>query len=184
MQTVQRWNSAPCTANPIRRSSNSIFPAPHAQIFVLWPSHIYNVAQPHGDCGRAAYCKSGRANIVYCCRGKRPARGKGRMPIRIEPLRFLGAAVVILAGMQGAPRAFAQEGQLAEVVVSAQKREENAQNVPIAVTVVSGDTFNKANTSGFADVAKFAPSLTMTTGDQPANSSIVIRGIGTFAFSI
>ena len=68
--------------------------------------------------------------------------------------------------------------------VSAQKREENAQNVPIAVTVVSGDTFNKANTSGFADVAKFAPSLTMTTGDQPANSSIVIRGIGTFAFSI
>ena len=106
------------------------------------------------------------------------------MPIRIEPRGFLSAAVVILAGMQGAPRAFAQEGQLAEVVVSAQKREENAQNVPIAVTVVSGDTFNKANTSGFADVAKFAPSLTMTTGDQPANSSIVIRGIGTFAFSI
>jgi hypothetical protein len=34
---------------------------------------------------------------------------------------------------------------------------ENVQNVPIAVTVVSGDTFGKANVSGFADVAKFAP---------------------------
>jgi len=74
--------------------------------------------------------------------------------------------------------------QLAEVVVTAEKRTENVQNVPIAVTVVSGDAFTKANVSGFSDLAKFAPSLTMTAGDQPANSAIVIRGVGTFAFSI
>lgn len=74
--------------------------------------------------------------------------------------------------------------QLDTVVVSAQKRVENVQSVPIAVTVVNADTLAKANVSGFTDVAKFAPSLTMTTGDQPANSSIVVRGIGTFAFSV
>src|SRR5215475_16111259 len=106
------------------------------------------------------------------------------MPVSVVPRAVVGGAVGLLACLPGAPRALAQEAQLAEVVVSAQKREENAQNVPIAVTVVSGDTFNKANSSGFTDVAKFAPSLTVTTGDQPANSSIVIRGIGTFAFSI
>jgi hypothetical protein len=68
MQTVQRCNSDPCTANPIRRSSNSIIPAPHAQTPLLWPSRHDQLAQPHGTGGRATYCKSGRANIVYCCR--------------------------------------------------------------------------------------------------------------------
>jgi iron complex outermembrane receptor protein len=76
------------------------------------------------------------------------------------------------------------EPQLEEIVVTAQKRAENLQNVPIAVTVVSGDTFTKANVSGFSDLAKFSPSLTTTAGDQPANSSLVVRGVGTFAFSI
>src|SRR5271168_4924791 len=74
--------------------------------------------------------------------------------------------------------------QLAEIVVTAEKRSENLQNVPISVDVVSGDTLTKANVSAFADVAKFAPSMTMTAGDQPANSAIIIRGVGTFAFSI
>jgi iron complex outermembrane recepter protein len=96
----------------------------------------------------------------------------------------LCGAAALLGWLDRPPRAFAEEAQLEEIVVSAQKRVENVQNVPIAVTVVSGDVFTKTNTSGFADVAKFAPSLTVTAGDQPANSAIVIRGIGTFAFSI
>ena len=85
------------------------------------------------------------------------------------------------------PTAFADDtpqAQLEEVVVTAQKRTENLQNVPIAVTVVSGENLTKANVSGFSDLAKFSPSMTMTAGDQPANSAIVIRGIGTFAYSI
>jgi len=76
------------------------------------------------------------------------------------------------------------QAQLEEVVVTAQKRTENLQNVPIAVTVVSGENLTRANVSGFSDLAKFSPSMTMTAGDQPANSAIVIRGIGTFAYSI
>ncbi len=76
------------------------------------------------------------------------------------------------------------EPQLQEVVVTAQKRTQNLQNVPVAVTVVSGDAITKANVSGFGDLAKFAPSLTATAGDQPANSSLIIRGVGTFAYSI
>jgi len=100
------------------------------------------------------------------------------------PRAVLCGAGALLGCLDGSRPAAAQETQLEEVVVSAQKRVENVQNVPIAVTVVSGDALSKANVSGFTDVAKFAPSLTVTTGDHPANSSIVIRGIGTFAFSI
>jgi len=102
----------------------------------------------------------------------------------LRPRSFVWGTATLLVWLPGAPPAVAQETALAEVVVSAQKRVENVQDVPIAVTVIGADALGKANVSGFADVAKFAPSMTITTGDQPANSSIVIRGIGTFAFSI
>ena len=92
---------------------------------------------------------------------------------------------VIAACMSSAIAAPAEEApQLQEIVVTAEKRSENLQEVPIAVTVVSGDAFTKANVSSFASLAAFSPSLTMTAGDQPANSAIIVRGVGTFAFSI
>src|SRR5271168_4038700 len=92
---------------------------------------------------------------------------------------------VIAACMGSAIAAPAEEStQLQEIVVTAEKRTENIQEVPIAVTVVSGDSLTKANVSGFASLAAFSPSLTVTAGDQPANSAIIVRGVGTFAYSI
>src|SRR5271163_4034754 len=97
---------------------------------------------------------------------------------------FCGTGV-IAACMGSAIAALADETpQLQEIVVTAEKRTENLQEVPIAVTVVSGDQFTKANVSSFASLAGFAPSMTVTAGDQPANSAVIIRGVGTFAFSI
>jgi iron complex outermembrane recepter protein len=94
-------------------------------------------------------------------------------------------ALAALGCFSLATTALAEEtAQLEEIVVTAEKRSENLQNVPISVTVVSSDTLTKSNVSSFLDLAKFTPSLTMTAGDQPANSSIVIRGVGTFAFSV
>lgn len=73
---------------------------------------------------------------------------------------------------------------LEEIVVTAQKRTENLQDVPLAVTAISGDALARAGVDAFSDLTKVVPSLTFTPGDQPANSSIILRGIGTFAFSI
>ena len=74
--------------------------------------------------------------------------------------------------------------QIEEIVVTAEKRAENVQDVPVAVTVVTGDALAKAGLSEFADLTKLSPSLTITSGDQPGNSAIIMRGIGTNAFSI
>src|ERR1700759_4783397 len=97
---------------------------------------------------------------------------------------LLGGAGALAACSSLATTAWAADEapQLAEVVVTAEKRVENVQTVPIAVTVVSGEEFIKSNVSGFSDLAKLTPSLTMTAGDQPANGAIVTRGIGTFPF--
>jgi iron complex outermembrane receptor protein len=98
---------------------------------------------------------------------------------------FLSATGGLAAFLAASLPTFADDSpQLEEIVVTAQKRAENLQNVPISVSVVSGDALTKANVSAFSDLSKFAPSMTMTAGDQPANSAIVIRGVGTFAFSV
>jgi iron complex outermembrane receptor protein len=104
------------------------------------------------------------------------------MPFVNRAFFFTAAA---LGSLNISPSAHADETiQLEEIVVTAEKRTENLQMVPISVDVVGADTLTKANVSSFYDLAKFAPSMTMTSGDQPANSAIVIRGVGTFAFSV
>lgn len=72
---------------------------------------------------------------------------------------------------------------LQEIVVTAQKREQNLQDVPVAVTAISGDALISRNVSTVSDLPRVAPSLTVTQGNVPTNNSINLRGIGTTAFS-
>jgi iron complex outermembrane receptor protein len=67
-------------------------------------------------------------------------------------------------------------GGVEEIVVTAQKREQNLQDVPVAVTAFSAATINRLGLSSTEDLAGFTPNLNY----QPAGgigSSIGIRGI-------
>lgn len=72
---------------------------------------------------------------------------------------------------------------LEDIVVTAQKREQNLQDVPVAVTAITADTLINRNVATVSDLPRLAPSLTVTTGALPTNNSINLRGIGTVAFS-
>jgi iron complex outermembrane receptor protein len=82
--------------------------------------------------------------------------------------------------------AFAQSNSVSldEVVVTAQKRAENIQDVPLAVSVVTARQLESAGVKEFTDVSRVAPSLTIRQADQPINASVALRGIGTFAYGI
>jgi iron complex outermembrane receptor protein len=71
---------------------------------------------------------------------------------------------------------------LEEIVVTAQKRVERLQDVPLAVTALSGDMLTEAGVTDTADLASVTPSLTYTQGAQPNNTNFRIRGIGTAVF--
>ncbi|MFL6601701.1 MAG: TonB-dependent receptor [Steroidobacteraceae bacterium] len=73
---------------------------------------------------------------------------------------------------------------LDEVVVTANKRVESIQNVPASVMAVSAETLERAGVRTFDDLENVAPALTISKTTQPANNSINIRGIGTYAYSI
>ncbi len=86
-------------------------------------------------------------------------------------------------GPQMAEQGTPQDATSNDIVVTAQKREQRVQDVPLAVQVLTGDTLEAQGVRQFADLTKASPSLVIKPSEQPVNNSISIRGIGTFAFS-
>lgn len=74
--------------------------------------------------------------------------------------------------------------QIDEIVVTAQKVEENVQDVPIAITAVSGDALTAAGTTSLENLGQLVPSVTFRKGTSNSNSAVVLRGVGTISFSI
>jgi outer membrane receptor protein involved in Fe transport len=68
--------------------------------------------------------------------------------------------------------------QVAEVVVTARKREENVQNIPVAVTPISGAQVEKFNLTSVEDVAQQTPQLIIARGSSGSGADISMRGIG------
>jgi iron complex outermembrane recepter protein len=98
--------------------------------------------------------------------------------------KSMTAAIVAALPLMAANEwALAAERVLEEVLVTAQKRTESAQNVPVALSVVGSELIDRLNIAGMADLARVSPSVTISQGDTKQNSNIRIRGIGTSVFS-
>ena len=65
-----------------------------------------------------------------------------------------------------------------ELIVTAQKREENAQDVPIALSALTGAALDQQNVTGFADLSARIPSLRFGAGVTGGENVITLRGIG------
>lgn len=64
------------------------------------------------------------------------------------------------------------------VVVTAQKRLQIAQDVPLAVSVVGSDYIAKSGAVSLKDVVSAIPSLQFTQSQSAVQSSVTIRGVG------
>ncbi|QYU68833.1 TonB-dependent receptor [Leptolyngbya sp. 15MV] len=95
-------------------------------------------------------------------------------------LRALAVSASTLALVHGAPVL----AQVAEIVVTAQKVEENVQDVPIAITAVTADRLEQAGGNTLENIGNVVPSVTFRKGTTGANSAIVMRGVGTITFSV
>lgn len=89
---------------------------------------------------------------------------------------------LLVAGL-AAPVHAQQDGFLEEIVVTAQKREESVQDVPIAVSVLGADKIESAHAVGLESLQQLIPSVSFRKGNTNRNSAVVVRGIGTISFS-
>jgi iron complex outermembrane recepter protein len=116
------------------------------------------------------------------------ATGSERMIRLSTALRrsLLATAVSGLSIAVAAP-AFAQDAADDEgddIVVTANRVEQNLQDVPIAVSAVSGDQLAASGVTGLDGIGDLVPSVTFRKGTTSANSAIVMRGVGTISFSV
>lgn len=65
-----------------------------------------------------------------------------------------------------------------DIIVTAQKRSETAQSVPVSITAVSGETLRAANITTLANIQRIAPGLTIARTSNNTNQRVTIRGVG------
>ena len=64
-----------------------------------------------------------------------------------------------------------------EVVVTAQKRDERLQDVPISISVVSGEQMQQSGGSQLTDYAAYVPGLQVDNAGSPGRSTLSLRGV-------
>lgn len=101
-------------------------------------------------------------------------------------LMSLKLAVSLACGVTVSVPAVAQNttGMLEEIIVSAQKREENIGDVPVAVSILTSDQIDASFSNNIEDLQALVPSVSLRTGNTTRNSALTVRGIGTISFSI
>ncbi|WJT00952.1 TonB-dependent receptor [Novosphingobium humi] len=82
-----------------------------------------------------------------------------------------------------APAKGDQSAGVVDIVVTAQKRSERLQDVPVAVSSVSGEVLKAANLSNITDIRFLAPSVQFAESNSVRGEGFAIRGVGTFAFA-
>lgn len=98
---------------------------------------------------------------------------KSNCNLMVVPL----ASALALASYGGG--ALAEDFALEEIIVTAQKKVERLQDVPVAVQAFSSNDIQEAGMNNANDLAVMTPSLHVTTNNSPFNSRLAIRGIGT-----
>ena len=82
-----------------------------------------------------------------------------------------------------APADTASDDQIGEIIVTAQKRGENVQKVPIAITALSGDTLAQDGVVTTLDLTQAVPGLQINNLFQSSNPTIFLRGVGVNDFN-
>ncbi len=107
-------------------------------------------------------------------------------PLRTARTAIAHAAALLAAGAIAMPAQAQEQAPTAEglqvVTVTAQKRLQSMQDVPVSVSTVDERAIENQQLVGFSDLTRVAPALTIN--ENPNNNNIALRGIGTFAFSI
>lgn len=106
----------------------------------------------------------------------------------------LGASALTLACALATPAvadeaqtptgADAPQGGLQEIVVTARKRVESAQDVPVAVTVLSAEQIAQKDLTSLEKIASSTPNFSVGRASNGSGATLTLRGIGSSATSI
>jgi iron complex outermembrane receptor protein len=91
----------------------------------------------------------------------------------------LALGSIAFGGAAYAQAADGQEAPLSELIVTAQKREQRLQDVPVVVTVVGAQLLQDTGVKDIKDLTLLTPGLIVTSSSSEASTTARIRGVGT-----
>jgi iron complex outermembrane recepter protein len=91
------------------------------------------------------------------------------------------ALIALTGAVHAQESAPAAEPALQEIVVTAQKREQSLQDVPMAVSALTSSMLQDAGVVSIQGVVALVPSLEVVTNDSPISTAYRIRGVGSDA---
>jgi len=103
-------------------------------------------------------------------------------------LRTTALALAVMTATPALAEEAAQSGtasdaQVQEIIVTAQRREESLQKVPVAVTAISSAQLENLRVTSVRNLAGLAPSLQINAQGMQSNPTIIIRGVASGASS-
>ncbi|MGB3846964.1 MAG: TonB-dependent receptor [Sphingopyxis sp.] len=99
---------------------------------------------------------------------------------------LMGSTLIVSGAyaQEGAPTPDANAADNAnEIVVTAQKREQSLQDVPLSVAVLGGEQLGNRNITEISQLQTATPNFSFQGSNNPRGAGISIRGIGTNNFS-
>jgi iron complex outermembrane recepter protein len=97
--------------------------------------------------------------------------------MRISTGRWITVLATAVVGLIAAVPVPAQTAELEEIIVTARKRDETAQNVPITMNVFTAETIQAAGIESPRDFIAMVPNMTLVEVQNVGNSFVTIRGI-------
>ncbi len=88
----------------------------------------------------------------------------------------LGGGALGYAAAASAADAPSANDQIQEVIVTAQRRSENIQNVPITIQALTGETLGQLNVTTFDEIIKYLPNVT-SPSSGPGQAQVFMRGL-------
>ena len=119
-------------------------------------------------------------------------RQTSRQPHQVRAAPLFRLSALALASLGATAAAAAQETsppaddarvQLEPVTVTATRRSESLQSVPVAVSVITGEQLEQSNRNTLGALASQVPSVNFRTGASNKDTSLFVRGVGTISTS-
>ncbi len=90
----------------------------------------------------------------------------------------VSSAVALILGSAAAQAQQATDTKLGEIVVTAQKRVESLADIPMSVSVISGESLERQRADSFQDLASLVPGLSLIS-NTPGVTRVTLRGVNT-----
>ena len=104
-------------------------------------------------------------------------RKSGQLQVLFRSTAVLG--LLAIGGVAHAAESAKPGNEVETVIVTAEKRAENVQDVPMSVSAFSGAQLEKENIASVAELSRLVPGLEINTSNNNRNSQIAIRNVGT-----